>query len=86
MQRGGGVRGRLTKKGQHLTGLTGGVQDTGGRLKGECTVLVLKKLREHSRREGGLQATERERRVLYLAGDQIGWILTVSIQKGQGMV
>lgn len=42
VERSGGIRARLTKKGPQLAGLIMGVQETGGRLKGECPVLALK--------------------------------------------
>lgn len=58
-ERGGGIRARLTKKGQQITGLIVGVQETGGRLKVERPVVVLKATK--GTQEKALQGTEREK-------------------------
>lgn len=51
------------KKGQQITGLIVGVQETGGRLKGERPVVVLKttKIGNTGRRKDVLQGTEKEK-------------------------
>lgn len=51
------------KKGQQITGLIVGVQETGGRLKGERLVVALKttKIGNTGRRKDVLQGTEKEK-------------------------